>query len=183
MEFSGSVKKKFYFPSSPKEAFTYLSDIEQVMTHFSAVEIVERSAGGDAYRLLYRSKELGLYTVDVYCDVAVEQTPASYSLALRPLPQSKSPFVPIMPKVEPTQLVATGQFMLEVGIVEESLEKSIVDYDLTINTLIELGDVLGFIAQKVVVQMVSPMLNDRLDDIVYQFIKNAVSDYRSRKKV
>lgn len=183
MEFAGSVKKKFYFPASPEDAFTYLADIEQVMTHFSAVDIIERSADGSQYRLRYRSKELGLYTVDVFCDVLLEQAPERHSLALRPLLPTESPFEPIIPKVESTQLVAAGQFMLEVGIVEESLEKSIVDYDLTINTLIELGDVLGFIAQKVVVQMVSPMLNDRLDEIVYQFIKNAVTDYRSRKKV
>lgn len=181
MEITGSARKKFYFPASQAVAFNYLGDVPQMMSLFPTVSIETKAslAGGEpAYRLRYESQEMGVYLVTVFCDAYLTLTPDQSALSLSPIRDAESPFPAVKPKVSSNGAVAIGKFNLNVGFEPESEEKTIVDYQLSIKTFLELGGFFNFMPKSLIEGMVAPLASDRLKDVVDRFIIDAVTTYR-----
>ncbi|MEM7802557.1 MAG: hypothetical protein AAF633_25410 [Chloroflexota bacterium] len=185
MEITGSARKKFYFPASQETAFHYLGDVSQMMSLFPTVTIETQStlpSGEPAYRLRYESQEMGVYLVTVFCDAFLSLAPDQTRLSLLPIQDADNPFAPVKPKVGSNGAVAIGKFNLNVGFEPESEAKTIVDYQLSIKTFLELGGFFNFMPKSLIEGMVAPLASDRLKDVVDRFIIDAVTTYRKNAK-
>lgn len=83
IDVAGVAHRSYLFPADRATALAYYGDFRNVVSNLTLISLV-KSYGNDCYRLVYRSTELGVYRVRIYCDVQVTRDTAGFVLHVDP---------------------------------------------------------------------------------------------------
>jgi hypothetical protein len=68
---NGSIQRKFFFPADILTTMIYFSDLSRVAYLLPHIGVVE-TYSTDKVRIRYQTVELGAYTINIFCDLALE---------------------------------------------------------------------------------------------------------------
>jgi hypothetical protein len=67
----GSVKRSFLFPSNLSTALRYYADMGHLFQYLPHITLIDTYSKTE-FRVLFSSTELGIYQIQLYCDLKVE---------------------------------------------------------------------------------------------------------------
>jgi hypothetical protein len=85
---AGSAKRSFLFPSDIKTALIYYVDMGRLFKYLPHITLVE-TYSKNQFRVLYSSTELGIYQIQLYCDLVVNQDTENAAIHVTMLPGKK----------------------------------------------------------------------------------------------
>ena len=83
IKISASYHRTFIFPARLEACFSYYSSFNQTLSFLPHISIV-RSYSSNKFRVLYNTTELGIYRVNILCDVQMDVDPAGNRLIIQP---------------------------------------------------------------------------------------------------
>lgn len=84
IEVAGSTHRSFTFPAELPIAFAYYGDLGRVLNYLPHIFLVQ-AFKYDQFRMLYRSTELGMYHIRIFCDLQAQLDEKERVLRMRPL--------------------------------------------------------------------------------------------------
>ena len=90
---AGSAKRSFLFPSDIKTALDFYADMEQLFQYLPYIQLV-KTYSKTRFRVLFSSVELGIYRIELYCDLEVWRDESSQQIIVGLLKGKK----PVKPK-------------------------------------------------------------------------------------
>lgn len=81
---NGSVQRKFFFPANLLTTLIYFSDLNRIAFHLPHIAVVE-AYDNNRVRIRYQTVELGAYTINIYCDLALEVDVEKSIITVSPL--------------------------------------------------------------------------------------------------
>jgi hypothetical protein len=80
---NGSVRRSFIFPGSSQNAIEFFQNYPQIFDLLPHISLVNQN-GKNQFRLKYDTIELGLYHVEIFCEVEAKLDPANQTLYFLP---------------------------------------------------------------------------------------------------
>jgi hypothetical protein len=81
---AGNTKRSFLFPGKFDEAIEYYSDTGRIFNYLQNVTFIKQYATSQ-FRMMFRSTELSIYTIQLYCDLEVMIDKNIATISVRPL--------------------------------------------------------------------------------------------------
>lgn len=172
----GAVHRSFTFPAALPAACAYFGDFRRVLTHLPHIRLVKTHAP-DQFRVLYRTVELGLYDVRIYCDLAVDFDRERGILRVTP---ADGP-APVKPRVTLTSLTAQGAYQ-STSTFQAAGDATQVDYRLELRARLPKPFGLNLISNRTVERITHSIVMWRIEEIADGFIDRSIADYRQRPR-
>jgi hypothetical protein len=90
---SGSTKRSFLFSGNSHEAIEHYSDIGRIFNYLQNVKLTKQYSKSQ-FRMMFRSTELSIYTIQLFCDLEVLIDKDNATISVRPFNGEK----PLKPK-------------------------------------------------------------------------------------
>ena len=81
---AGSVHRSFVFPADRLSAFEFYRNLGQALDFLAHISVL-RSYDDLQFRMLYNTTELGIYRIQIFCDIEAEEDRGAWALRIRPL--------------------------------------------------------------------------------------------------
>jgi hypothetical protein len=151
IEIDGSVSRSFIFPADFKTAFEFYRDLGKITSWLEHIKLIAQH-GPNQYRMLYHSTELGIYRVNIYCDLFSAVDKKEPILRVAPL----HGIPPVKAEASMNTLTAQGFYSSESTFHEDG-EQTKIDYTLSLRARLPIPfgariipvSVLDLIAQNV----------------------------------
>lgn len=167
-----SARHSFLFPAGVAEAMGYFGALGRVLGYMPHIELGdEQPTAADGYRLVYRTREMGVYDVLVVCDVRLVVDEAAGVLKLEPAVWPDLPVVEAA--VKPDRTVATGNFSLE-GVFRPEGKQTAVALSVSIVSELPTGEVPRFVPLNRIFKLVGRVAQKRLEESLVVFGREAV---------
>lgn len=171
---AGGVRRAFEFPGNLAAARAYFGDFERVAGLLPHIQLV-RAHGPGQYRVLYRTTEMGLYDVRIYCDLQARLE--DHPPALRVTPITAGP--PVKPRVTLTSLTALGRYQ-SLSTFHAAGAHTRVEYRLDLHATLPKPLGLSLISDRHLEQIAHHIVAGRIHEIADGFIRRALNDYRKQ---
>ncbi len=175
---AGATQRSFTFPGRPPEACAFYADFERLVPFLPHIYPVKRYAP-DKFRLLYRTTELGLYVVRLYCDIQVSVDADRKRLTVAPL----AGHTPVKPRASLSSLVAQACFTSESRFDEvgRSGRQTHVHYALSLTAVMPKVGGLRLVPDTVVEHIAAEIAAGRIHEIADGFIERSQAEYVAQK--
>ncbi len=122
----GNSRTTFLFPAELRESLAYFMDYRKILLNLPHISMSE-SYPGNRFRLVYKTVELGLYRVEITCDVRVytEKHPTGERLVFESINNHK----PVKSSVGLHSLSGQGNYQSE-SIFEARGQETVVHFSL-----------------------------------------------------
>jgi len=174
IKIDSAIRFSFMFPADRATAFTYYSNMHQLVQHLKYIQLVESAPDSpeDEYRLYYSTVELGSYHIHVYCDVCMEVNAPQYSIRITP---TKS-LPPIKSKVTLNTTVSRGYYSSEAFFIEAG-EQTRVEYSLSLKARPPRPKGMRFMPARMVDKIAQNITNHRVKEIAEAFIDGSIDAF------
>lgn len=150
----------------------FFSDFGRILHYLPHITMVSKYSER-SYRMLYSSKELGLYRVNLYCDLAAKLLPDQQILQIAPLHEGVAP---IIAKAGIYSLVSRGYYSSMSKFVPAGSETQI-DYGLKLESEIPVPLSVQFMGDGVVERLARNIMQGRMQEIIDGFISRSLRAY------
>ncbi|MCP5094010.1 MAG: hypothetical protein GY943_00500 [Chloroflexi bacterium] len=169
---TGSIKRAFIFPADANTAVTYYSEltrIAQFMPHISLVEAYTEQQ----IRVLYKTLELGAYTIRIFCDIQNEVDQENLILHIKPLDIND----PVEANASVSTTTGQGIYSLQAQFFDVDSSQCRVEYKIFLEG--ELRRPLGMrlMPRRVVNRIAQNITNSRMREIADGFIEASVDAF------
>ena len=155
LQINGEVRRSFVFPADIATAFAFYSDAERI------------------YRMLYQSVELGIYRVQIYCDLEPVLDGQNYSLCFVSFQGEQ----PVSPQASLQSVTTQGAFSSESVFRDEGAQTRI-DYRLHLQAALPVPpSARMFIPAAVLDLIAQSIMYRRIDEIADGFILKSIQSY------
>lgn len=175
---SGHVQRLFDFPASPESAFSFFQKFGRVIDMLPNIEFVtwhSNQQNRNACRVCYHSIEMGLYSVDIFCDLYTEIEPENYILHVKPLTAGVELVAAI---ADWYSLIGSGTFSSTSKFIPNQ-HHTTIDYSLSLQADIPIPPGLRLVPQGVLSGIASSIVRRRTEEIADGFINRSVQTYDS----
>ena len=171
IKLTGSIKRAFIFPTDSTTALSYYSNLHhiiQFMPHISLVEAYD----GHQIRVLYKTLELGSYTIRIFCDLQSTVNIDEQILYLEPLAK----YSPVDAKASVNTTTGQGQFKLKSQFFDLEDQTSVeYEIELAANLPRPLG--MRLMPRRVVNRIANNITDSRIREIADGFIEATVNAF------
>jgi hypothetical protein len=171
----GSIYRSYLFPANLDTAFDFYCDIDRIFHYLPHISIVNQYPH-QRYRMLYHTTELGVYRVNIYCDLVVEIDRANSVILIHPAEPAGSN---TRGDVGLYSLVSQGEYTSSSKFVHQG-DQTRIDYqfDLKADLPIPLG--LRLVPNSVLDGIASSLARWRIDEIAEGFINRSLEAFSNR---
>lgn len=169
----GSVHRTFDFPADIQTALAFYSDFRRILHYLPHISIV-KEYDPNSYRMLFNTTELGIYRVNIYCDLFSEINEAERTLTIAPLNGCTTP---VAAEAGIYSLVAHGNYS-STSTFHPQNGSTRIEYKLRIQS--ELPVPLGtqLVPQRIVESISNNITHRRMEEIARGFIERSLSAYQ-----
>lgn len=171
---AGAVQRSFTFPADLPATRAYFSDFRRVLAHLPHIRLV-KAHGPEQFRVLYHTRELGLYDVRIYCDLEArfdEARPILRVIPLDGLPSVKSKFTL-------TSLTAHGYYRSE-SVLRPAGDVTQVEYHLELSARLPKPLGLSILSDRSAERLARSITQWRIREIADGFIELSIRDFKRR---
>ncbi len=176
IDVAGSTHRAYAFPAGRAAAFAYYADFRNVVSSLSLISLV-KAYGGERYRLVYHSTELGLYRVRIFCDVQVRLDRENWVLHVDPWPAPAA--APCESGMTLTQ--AQGRYSSE-SIFHDEGDHTRIEYRLGLSARLPVPLGLRLVPGPLLDGAAHGITARRMHDIIEDFILHSVKAFESRHR-
>jgi hypothetical protein len=169
---NGSTQRQFVFPDTLAAATRYYRDFDTLLNFLPHIALVQKY-GPNRYRVLYHTVELGMYRVEIYCDLQVQFDEAAHTLYVTPL----RGLPPVKQSVSVQALVAQGQFTSQ-SVFAANGDETRIDYRLRLAAALPKPIGLSLVPDAVMNQITHSIADWRIHEIVGGFIDRSITAYQ-----
>jgi hypothetical protein len=168
---AGSIRRSFTFPAELPLAFAYYGDLGRLLTYLPHIFLVQ-AYGVDRFRMLYRTTELGIYHIRIFCDLQAQLDEKEQALIVRPLE--------VAPPVEPTARLksSTAQgFYSSKSVFHPGDGVTKIDYSLNLRAELPTPHGLRMMPHLVVNRIAHNITRWRMREIADGFIERSIDAF------
>jgi hypothetical protein len=169
---TGSVHRSFTFPANVPTTCAYYGDYQRLFRYLPHIHLVKVYAPNQ-FRLLYDTTELGMYRVQICCDLHAAFDQKTHALSLTPL----TGVAPVRSSVTVTSLTAQGQYA-SVSTFRAAGDHTICDYRLELKATLPRPFGLSLMPNSMVNQIASNVTQWRIREIADGFIERSIEEFR-----
>lgn len=170
---SGSTQRSFIFPADLDAAFEFYSEIGRILHYLPHISIVKKY-DEQSFRMLYRTAELSLYRVSIYCDLTAELDQENHCLRIMPYQTTTSP---IHVKAGIYYLVSRG-FFSSTSTFKPTQGGTQIDYELKLASDMPVPLAIQLMSDGIVDSLASNIMQKRMGEIIDGFIARSIRAYR-----
>lgn len=171
---SGEANRSFIFPASLSASFAYLTDLDHILDFLPHISIV-RAYGGKRYRMRYRSIELGLYEVSVFCDIETRIDPQEHTLHLQPW---KNSFENVKDQAGLYSLSGHGRYTSQ-SIFHSWREYTQIEFRLQLEASLPVPLALSLVPRRLLNTIAGNIVERRTREISASFIDRSVHAFQT----
>jgi hypothetical protein len=175
---SGHVQRLFDFPASPESAFSFFQNFRRVIDMLPKIEFVTWhpfQQNRNACRVCYHSIEMGLYSVDIFCDLYTEIEPGNHILHVKPLTAG---IELVAARTDWYSLTGSGTFSSTSKFIPNQ-HHTTIDYSLNLQADIPIPPGLRLVPRGVLSGIASSIVRRRIEEIAEGFINRSIQTYDS----
>ncbi|MFM8320000.1 MAG: DUF1997 domain-containing protein [Chloroflexota bacterium] len=169
---AGATQLHFTFPACLPAALRYYADIEHTLGLLPHISLL-RSLGDGCYRMLYSTTELGVYRIQMVCDIAVELDHPGAALRIRPA----QGLPPVRNEIGLNHLITQGYYASQ-SLFEAHGGETQIDYRLTLDAELPVPLAARMMPQRMLDGIAGGIANWRIHEIAAGFIQRSVADYQ-----
>jgi hypothetical protein len=169
---TGSIKRAFIFPSDTMTAMSYynqLARITQFMPYINLVELYNDRQ----IRVLYKTLELGSYTIRIFCDLESKLDHEKGRLSLEPLYIN----TPVEASASVNSTTGQGIFSLIADFFEIDNTQTRVEYEISLEGALPRPLGMRLMPRRVVNRIAKNITDSRIREIADGFIKASVAAF------
>ena len=170
----GSTSFSFDFPAELIQAFEYYADFSRVFPYLPHISIVKKHTD-DHFRMLYKTTELGIYKVKIFCDLQVTSNLDTHTLLIQPLNSSVKP---IKPRAGLYSITGQGYYSSQTKFYADGKQTKI-DYSLKLNSDLPVPIGLRLMPESLINNIAGSITNWRIQEIAKGFIEKSITSYQS----
>ena len=167
----GSTHRNFHFPADPVTALAYYSNIPRLVRFLPHISLIQQYDGHQA-RMLYKTRELNLYTVRIYCDLEQIVYTDEHLLRMKPLTITQ----PITAKSGYRSTTGHGRFISESRFYADG-DQTQINYRLELHALLPPPRGLSLVPGNILDQIAYSITKGRIREIADGFIKQSIADF------
>jgi hypothetical protein len=171
---TGSTQRSFNFPADLTSALAYYSDINRICLFLSHISVVRNYNPGQ-YRLRYNAIELGVYRVQIFCDIQILLDACTHRLLIRPL----EGIPPVRNITSLHSITCQGLYSSE-SIFRTVGEQTRVDYSIFIQARFPAPLAIRIMPEPVLTNLANNIMQWRIDEIIEGFIDRSTRTYSSQ---
>jgi len=171
MKLTGSIKRAFIFPADSTTALSYYSNLHHIIQFMPHINLVE-AYDGHQIRVLYKTQELGSYTIRIYCDLQSTAVPDQLKLNLEPL----DTYPPVEAKASVNSTTGQGLFKLTAHFFDLE-EQSRVEYEIELAANLPRPLGMRLMPRRVVNRIANNITESRIREIADGFIESTVDAF------
>lgn len=171
IELQGSVRRTFIFPAPLTEAFEYYSDLPRAFRYLPHIRFIKKFPSG-CLRLQYQTIELGVYQVNIFCDILSDIQHDRYQLTLFPCNNEK----PIHHHAGMHSLTSMGSYR-SVSLFEPLKEQTVIHYQLELIASLPAPRGLALVPSPVRNRFAAGITRLRIDEIADKFMYRSIAAY------
>lgn len=172
---AGHVQRSFTFPARLAATQAYFGDFRRIVGLLPHIQLV-KPLGPNQFRVRYRTLELGVYDVQLFCDLEVRLDPTRAELRVTALPA----LPPIQPRATLRSLTAPARYQ-SVSALNAAGAVTQVDYRLELAGHLPKPLGLNLIPDKALEGIAHSIVAHRIHEIADGFIANAIADYAHKQ--
>jgi hypothetical protein len=176
IDVAGSTHRSYVFPADRPAAFAYYGDFRNVISNLPLISMV-KPFGNERYRLVYRSMELGLYRVRIYCDLEARFDEKKHILHVAPL----TGHPPVKSRVTINSLTAQGMYTSESAF-RAAGDHTRVDYHLVLKARLPRPLGLKLIPDGILERIAHNITMWRIHEIADGFIERSIREFERGKR-
>lgn len=166
----GTIRRKFFFPSDSATTLLYFSDLDRVVFFLPHINIAETYENG--IRIRFQTVELGAYTINVFCDLAIESTPESLSIRVFPL----EGMAPVDSDSTLNSTCGHGYFNSEAVLVDEG-DGTAIDFQFRFEAKLPRPRGLRMMPKRVVDRIAVGISQGRMEEMIEGFMASALETF------
>jgi hypothetical protein len=170
---AGSTNRTFSFPAPLKTAFEFYSDMERTLGFLTHVSLTHRY-NEQQYRMLYHTTELGIYRIQLFCDIDIQMDRDAWILGIQP---SKS-FAPVEQEVGLYSISGQGIYSSQ-SIFKPVGNRTEIEYRLKLQAYLPVPYGVRFVPTPVLNSAAHRITEWRIHEIVQGFIDRSIRYYQT----
>jgi len=176
IKLSASYHRIFIFPARLDTCFTYYSALNQTLSFLPHISIV-KSYNSNQFRVLYNTTELGIYRVNIFCDVQMHLDPIGNRLIIRPFQNGPSP---AKSSFGLYSLTGQGHYSSE-SIFSADGEQTAIDFKLHMHSSLPVPLALRPIPENVISKIANEITHWRMREIADGFMQRSIQAFTSTR--
>ena len=174
IKISATYHHNFTFPADLDACFAYYSRLSQTLSFLPHISIV-KSYREDQFRVLYSTTELGIYRVNIYCDLQLNADSAEYRLVIQPLENGTSPT-----KTSFGLYSLTGQgYYSSESILSRDGDQTAIDFRLQLHSSLPVPLALRLMPENVISKIANEITHWRMREIADGFMRRSIQAFTS----
>jgi hypothetical protein len=172
IKITGSSQRSFIFPADLDTTIAFFSDIGRILHYLPYISIVNKYSE-QRYRMLYSSKEMGLYRVNIYCDLIAELRADQRIIRFEPFDEGVAP---VRAKAGIYSLVSRGYYSSISKFIPIG-DESQIEYELKLEAELPVPLGVQFMPDGVVERLARNIVQGRMQEIIDGFIMRSIRAY------
>ena len=168
----GSVHRTFSFPADLSTALAFYSDIRRILHYLPHISLVKEYSNS-SYRMLYNTTELGIYRVNIYCDMTAELNPDERTLVIAPMNGIGHP---VKAEAGVYSLISHGYYS-STSIFRPDNGSTSIDYTLEIHSELPVPLSMRLVPAGILESIANNIASWRIDEIAGGFIDRSLRAY------
>lgn len=178
IQITGQARRYYTFPADPDSAFIFFQDFERVieaLPHIERIRDFPENPLPNACRLRYHSTELGMYGVNIYCDLYTHSDAQNRCLYVHPLEDG---VVAVESEVSWYSISAQGIFS-SISRFDPQGDHTRIDYSLSLRASIPVPRALRPIPRSALQGIANNIVARRIEYIADGFMMRCIHTYQS----
>jgi hypothetical protein len=169
----GAVERSFTVPGELAAVARYYRQYDRILGLLPHIHKIKAYTAED-FRMVYDTVELGIYRVQIYCDLRAKFDEKAHILTVAPL----AGMPPVKEKVSVTSLIAQGYYNSASAFQAEGRQATRVDYRIELRAELPKPFGLGLVPDAVIERIAREITYWRIDEIADGFIQRSLADFR-----
>jgi hypothetical protein len=166
---AGAARQSFAVPCDLAQAWRFFSLPENYLPLLPHIHLV-KSFSPRRLRLMYSATEIGLYRVQIFCDLAIQADRRHNMLRIRPDPVRSQPGEP---RPGWSGIVGHGDFV-STTTFHAAGRRTLIDYELSLAARLRKPALLSVIPDSVAEGVADPITAWRIKEIAREFTQRVI---------
>lgn len=171
----GSFKKTYSFPAKLESAYRYFKNVPHILQLLPHISVVSRFHHNQ-FRMLYKTTELGLYRVKIYCDLAAESDDQMHRLWISPLQNGGAS---VKAQASLNSLTGLGSYSSSSEF-RAAGNGTLIEYRLRLEFQVPAPLAVRLAPPQAVNKLAEAIANHRIQEIADGFIQRSILDYQGK---
>jgi hypothetical protein len=173
---TGYTQHSFIFPANRPTAFEFYSDWRRTLGYLTYISYQNQS-NNQHFRMLYSTTELGIYQVQLYCDVITRLDRDTWTILIQPQEEIES----MICQAGLHSMKAMGYYS-SLSSFHEQGERTRIDYQLNLHAELPVPYAIRFMPASILQNVARGIMQRRIEEIVEKFIQRSIEAYQLQVK-